>query len=227
MHWTIGRIFSPARGASAGAMTLGVATMALMTGSFADALGATSVASCVAAKMKASGQRVLDEAKCHRKALLVAAAVEPGCLARADTRFAGALARAELGGPCPGSAWELDAIVGSCVDSIVTSGSTTTTTSSSTSTTVVPGPGTCCQGASLCMQVDVDCSVFGAEPGAPGTVCDGTSGACAVPPVAGGPCCHVDGLFCLAGPTLNATTCTSLTGSFSPTAQCTPTGCTP
>ena len=79
----------------------------------------------------------------------------------------------------------------------------------------------------LCMQVDVDCSVFGAEPGAPSTVCDGTSGACAVAPVAGGPCCHVDGLFCLAGPTLNATTCTSLTGSFSPTAQCTPTGCTP
>ena len=209
------------------AVLASVAAGPALLGLGADALGATAVTICTAAKVRAAGKRVFDQAKCHQKAFLVGTAVDPGCLAKAETRFFAALARADLAGPCPGTAVEFDTITAQCVESIATCGVTTTTpTTTTTSTTAIPGVGMCCQGSILCTQTDRSdgCAAFGATPGAPGTVCDGT-GACATPPVASGPCCQVDGRFCLGGPSLNQSNCASLNGTFSASATCTPTGC--
>ncbi len=191
-----------------------------------DALGASTVATCTAAKVRAAGKLVFDQAKCHQRALLVATAVDPGCLAKAETRFLAAVTRAELAGPCPGTMVAFDAITAECVESIATCGATTTPTTTTTSTTAIPQGGLCCQGSILCTQTDSPdgCAAFGAAPGALGTMCDGT-GACATPPVAGGPCCQVDGRFCLAGPSLNQSNCASLNGTFSASATCTASGC--
>jgi hypothetical protein len=197
----------------------------------ADAVAATATDTCAAAKVRAAGKRVYDEAKCHQKALLVATAVDPGCIARAETRFLAALAKADLAVACQGTAAAFDTIVGTCVESIATGGVTTTTpTTTTTSTTGIPGASICCQGTSLCIQADAStpdgCAAFGTPvPGAAGSVCGGTTGTCDAPPVTGGPCCQIDGLFCLGGPSLNQANCDSLTGTFSASATCTPTGC--
>ena len=193
-----------------------------------DAAAAIPAARCVAAKIRAVGKAVFDKAKCHQRAVAAGTAVDPACLAKAETRLAAAVSKADVLGPCAGTAAEFAGDVVQCVASFVT---TTTPTSSTTSTTIAAGVESCCYGATMCTQTDtVSCSALTMIVGTPGSVCDGTTGGCAAAPAIDGPCCQVTGitgLSCLAGPSLNDANCATLDGTFYAAAACTPSGCVP
>jgi hypothetical protein len=169
--------------------------------------------------MKAIGKNVYDEAKCHRNAVLHAAEVDQACVARADTRLAAAIARAELAGDCAGTVATLEAAADSCVTALVqgvsASGGSTSTTTSSTTTTV---PTHCCNiGSSSdpvgCFdQADGDgaCpatfTVTGLPTFAGNGVCNGATGKCDVDDGLG-VCCQVAGFGVIA--------CAETTADFS------------
>jgi hypothetical protein len=204
-----------------------VVARAIPSGLVADA-AASDPARCAAAKMKAAGKAIYATAKCHQRAMLVGTQAE--CLANVESKLAAAVAKANLLGSCPGSPDALAADAGGCIDSLAASIATTTTVTSSTTTTTIAAIESCCQGATLCTQVatPADCAPFGNGSAAPaGTVCDATTGACAPPPVAGGPCCQFLGSLCLAGPSLDEANCTTLDGTFFAAGTCTPSGCAP
>ena len=79
----------------------------------------TGDAKCAAAKMKAVGKKTYDKAKCHQKALLKGTAVDPACLAKAETKFTAAIAKADGQGTCSDTASALEALVDACVESLV------------------------------------------------------------------------------------------------------------
>jgi len=73
------------------------------------------VAKCQALKIKATGKKTFDKARCHQKAFLKATAVDPTCLSRAETKFTDAIARADAAGTCPGDVVSLEAAVDTAV----------------------------------------------------------------------------------------------------------------
>jgi hypothetical protein len=85
----------------------------------------------------------------------------------------------------------------------------------------------CCEGGGLCLYaVDfADCSSNGGTLGGPGTVCDGATGGCTVPPATAGGCCEQPnwGTGCAAG-AIDGATCTFVGGTFTPGAICLPSG---
>jgi hypothetical protein len=189
---------------------------------------ATDLDRCAAVKIKAAGKEAYGKAKCHQRAMLAGTPVEAACLASVESKLAVAVAKANFLGSCPGTVDALDFGTDECVASLLASVATTTISTSSTTTTTTPVE-SCCQGTSLCTQVATaaDCAPFGGFTGPTGTVCDSTTGACAAPPVSGGPCCQIIGSLCLAGPSLSETTCTKFDGTFFAGATCTPSGCVP
>ena len=196
-----------------------------------EAAGASAASRCAAAKMKAAGKKVYGKAKCHQRALLADAPVDAACVAKVESKFAAAIASADLLGLCPGTAAGLETDVDACVASLVAGVATTTPTASTTSTTLAATVEVCCQGTSFCTQIMAatpgDCSALGtAVAGPAGSACDGTTGTC-VPAPAPGPCCQSDLGFCLAGPSFDAENCTSLGATFFAAATCTPSGCIP
>jgi hypothetical protein len=184
---------------------------------------------CGAAKMKAAGKAVYANAKCHQRAMLAGLPVDTACLANVASKLATAIAKADALGPCPGTSDALDETASECIDAVVADVATTTTPTSSTTTTSVAAIESCCQGTSLCTQVATPdgCTPFGGSMGPAGSVCDPSTGACGTTTVTAGPCCQIIGSLCLAGPTLDETTCTRFDGTFFPTATCTPSGCAP
>lgn len=172
----------------------------------ASFVGAISGApGCAGAKMKATGKNVDDMTKCHWNAVLRAAEVDQTCLAKAETRFAAAIARADLAEACAGTVATLEAAVESCVTALVQGvsapGGSTSTTTSSTTTTV---PTHCCNiGSSTtpvgCFdQADGDgaCPATFPTTGLPtfagDGVCNGAAGKCDVDDGIG-VCCQVAG----------------------------------
>src|SRR5262249_4600396 len=116
-----------------------------------SALGASSPppppAVCLQAKLKASAKRASGKMSCWSRAAARNDVVDDSCLARAESRFDGAFAKAELRGGCArtGDAAAVAAAVDTCVQDVVdllqpATTSTTTVTPSSTSTTL---PGVC------------------------------------------------------------------------------------
>ena len=85
----------------------------------------------------------------------------------------------------------------------------------------------CCQGGGLCLYASdaAECASQGGTLGAQGTVCDGASGTCAVPPAASGGCCKQPnwGTGC-AGGLIDGSACTFVGGTFTPNAICLPSG---
>ena len=84
------------------------------------AAGPDPVDKCVAAKITASGKRFAAISKCRAKAVLAGAAVDSGCLDKAESKFLAAFAKAELRGACTvtGDAAVIDDAVGGCADTI-------------------------------------------------------------------------------------------------------------
>jgi hypothetical protein len=66
---------------------------------------------CQAAKIKATGKKVSDKARCGEKALRSGTAIAPSCLAKAEGKFTGAVAKADTLGLCAGAAIDLEAAV--------------------------------------------------------------------------------------------------------------------
>jgi hypothetical protein len=116
---------------------------------------------------------------------------------------------------------------------------TTTTTTTTTSTTSTTEPVVCCAGSgsgpagagSLCWWATAgQCAPQGWDQGAPGTVCDGATGQCVVPPATAALCCDVGIVVppCLAGePNATQAICSGLQGILFSSATCTPSGCVP
>ena len=70
------------------------------------ALAASDPGKCAAAKQKAAGKKIAAKLKCYSSAVSKAMAVDPDCLAKANTKFSAAYAKADGTGPCtiPGNA---------------------------------------------------------------------------------------------------------------------------
>ena len=62
--------------------------------------GSTPAQKCAVAKLKAATAKVDGELKCHKKALATGLPVDAACLAKAQTKFAAAFAKAEAEGGC-------------------------------------------------------------------------------------------------------------------------------
>jgi hypothetical protein len=97
-----------------------LALVAVLAASMADA-APTPAQRCSAAKMKATAKKATAKIKCHEKAMLKGVAVDPLCLAKAETKFTDAFARAELKGGCAtvGDAAALEAEVDVFVGAVV------------------------------------------------------------------------------------------------------------
>lgn len=94
-----------------------VATL-LATASFA---ASTPAQKCASSKMKAVATKLSDKAKCHQKALKKATTVDNACLAKAESKFATAYAKAEAKGGCTvtGDASTVEATVDACLTTFV------------------------------------------------------------------------------------------------------------
>jgi hypothetical protein len=168
--------------------------------------------------MKAAGKKAYAKAKCHQKAISKGIVVDPECLTKAELKFAGDIAKADVIGTCSGTAGELEAQVDMFIATLASTiqpGPTTTTpptTSSTTSTTTtLEGSAVCCNlGGVACAWLPAEGCIGGASgdrtPGAPGSVCDSATGTCTLTPATAGNCCTLtaDGppatTFCIASP---------------------------
>jgi hypothetical protein len=90
-------------------------TAALLATSVTARAATDPVVKCHALKIKAAGNKTLGEAKCHQKAVLKGQPVDSLCIAKAEGKFASAIAKADAAGACPGSATTLEAAVDQCV----------------------------------------------------------------------------------------------------------------
>src|SRR5262245_64998874 len=103
--------------------------------------GQTPAQKCAVAKSKAAAKKIEAKLKCQQRAAQEGTAVDAACLTTAETKFNGAIAKAEAPRGCAvsGDGTTIEAAVDSCVDSIVglTSGTVTTTT------TLPSNPGCC------------------------------------------------------------------------------------
>ena len=180
---------------------------------------------CAAAKIKAAGKKAYAKAKCHQKAITKGIVVDPECLTKAELKFAGDIAKADVVGTCSGTADELEAQVETFIAALATAiqpgpttttaptTSTTTPTPSSTTTTLV-GSAVCCNlGGVACAWLPADACIGGSAdrtPGAPGSVCDSATGTCTLTPATAGNCCTLtaDGpppsTVCIASPLISS-----------------------
>jgi cysteine-rich repeat protein len=110
--------------------------IALMLAAPAPTHAADAVAKCQGMKIKATGKKTYDKAKCYQKAVVTGEAVDPECLTKAETKFTAAIAKADATGTCAGDAATLEAAVDDCVTEYrgIVQPPITTTTSTTTST---------------------------------------------------------------------------------------------
>ena len=95
---------------------------------------------CAAAKVKAAGKKTSAKAQCAQKATLAGAPIDPLCLAKAETKFTTAMAKADGLGVCTATAPQLEALVDTCLVALPPTTTTTTTTpTTTTTTTTLPG----------------------------------------------------------------------------------------
>lgn len=118
-------------------------------------------------------------------------------------------------------------VPGSTTSTTTSTSSTTiagpTTTSSSTTSTTVPS-GLCCPFIEGCGSYVLG-GCPGGSAGPPGSVCNGTTGVCTIPPLSAGPCCDVQGAACIGGPGVNPVSCANHPGSvYHASAVCLTTG---
>jgi hypothetical protein len=82
---------------------------------------ATPTQKCAVAKMKAAFRKAEAKGGCYEKATLTNSAVDPGCLSKAEYKFAVAFQKAEASGGCimTGDTGTVETTVDSCVGAIV------------------------------------------------------------------------------------------------------------
>jgi cysteine-rich repeat protein len=86
------------------------------------AVGAADPAGqCAAGKLKASGKKAAGKTKCYAKAVGKGTAVAPACLTKEETKFDGAIAKAESKAGCatPGNGPVLEQLVDEFIDDVV------------------------------------------------------------------------------------------------------------
>ncbi|HEY2774811.1 MAG TPA: YHYH protein [Candidatus Binatia bacterium] len=76
-------------------------------------------AKCAAAKMKAVGKKAYAKAKCWQKGLTSGSNADSGCLATAETKFHDAVTSADAAGTCTDTEANLEALVDSCIPTII------------------------------------------------------------------------------------------------------------
>jgi hypothetical protein len=75
----------------------------------------TGDAGCSALKIKAAGKKAAGKSACAKTAAIQGTTVDPACLAKVETKFAKAMAKADRLGACTGTAQEIEALVDACV----------------------------------------------------------------------------------------------------------------
>jgi len=177
----------------------------------------TDAGKCAASKSKAASKKLAAKLKCYQKALSKGAPVDTSCLMSAETKFNTAVGKADTKGGClfTGDANTLERVVDNAVKVINAFEPNST-------------PGCCSFGGSGdCSYLDATtCTGAAGTPGAAGTVCDGATGGCILPPATPGKCCtaSMDGFAfypCLNGPgpggfTTDETSCNGGGGKFDP-----------
>ncbi len=184
--------------------------------------GVAAQSTCTASQYKAAGAAALRKAKCKSVAARKGIAVDPQCLAKAETKLAKAWTKAEAKGDCVASVDQASslAIVDSFVDEVMD---------------LLEPPlltYVCCElGGGTCGWSDTAafCTEQGWTPGAPGDVCNAQTGTCTPPPGALGNCCNLGMSTCVAGPTAGPGPCSTFPEwTFFPNSTCTPgVGCSP
>src|SRR5262245_29452975 len=103
--------------------------------------GQTPAQKCAVAKSKAAAKKIEAKLRCQQRAAQEGTAVDAACLTSAETKFDGAIAKAEAPGGCAvtGDGATIESAVDSCVDSIVT-----LTFGTATTTTTLPSNPECC-----------------------------------------------------------------------------------
>jgi hypothetical protein len=103
-------------------MTASLLALTLLPGvvSIASA-AATPAQRCAVAKNMAASKKIAGALRCHRRAYVAAAPVDPACLAAMEARYDRAIARAEFAGGCQRTddRAAIDGAVESCVSEIV------------------------------------------------------------------------------------------------------------
>jgi hypothetical protein len=98
-------------------IALFVALTATWLAAPAESLAATVQEKCAGAKRKAAGKKIAGKMSCYSKAFAKSVAVDPFCLAKAEAKFEKAFAKA--GSSCPGGAAAIEALVDTCVTTLV------------------------------------------------------------------------------------------------------------
>jgi hypothetical protein len=182
---------------------------------------------CAASKIKAASKKLSANLKCIAKAVSKGAPVDGTCLSNADTKFNGAISKAETRGGCaiPGDGPTFEALVDNDANAIKAFAD--------------PNAPVCCfDGTGACWNGTTasDCGIWSV--GVAGTVCDGATGGCVAAPAQPGNCCSnpagvaLNGLNgapppnCAGGPELQEqpNCVTNVSGSFDPNSLCPPNG---
>ncbi len=169
-----------------------------------SAAGALAESKCTALKYKAAGQAALTKAKCKADAAKSGGTVDPLCLAKADAKLTKKWAKAEAKGDCIAAAdlsdgqAAVDAFVAASMDALEPPESTAV----------------CCEGVGVCWHGPSSftdpslCAEIGTTAGAPGTICDASTGTCKMPPAGTGQCCFLPGAnVCSGAPSLDLAGC--------------------
>jgi hypothetical protein len=178
------------------------------------------VRKCAAAKLKAVAKETTAVAKCHQTAILKGLAVDDACLAKAESKLAEAIQKADEDGACAGTASALAAVADGCVAASLAEVQPVTTTTTLASTTTSLPPQGCCAFpvAQACRWIAQSaCEQAGGTPYPDGFACDGGTGGCIPPgtPATAGNCCtRVDATtgrrICFAGPGVTVSECGAL-----------------
>ena len=136
---------------------------------------------CTAAKLKAGGAFAGTLSKCVSKSLATGSAIDPLCVAKAQTKLASSFAKAEKKSDCPnlGDLTPVQDVLEDAVPNALE--------------ILDPPAPTCCDlGTAICVLTadGADCTGLGGTPGAAGTECDGIVGSCVAAGTADvGSCC--------------------------------------
>jgi hypothetical protein len=183
------------------ALALGALLAAALAGA-----PAAAQSKCTSAKHKALGKFLQSREGCLAKGAKAGTAVDPLCVAKAESKLQSAFIKAEQKADCLSNGDE-DLIESLAVDFVL-----------DMQQLLEPQPGVCCtQGIGCGWSVDAaTCTGAGGTAGAAGSVCSGT-GSCVAPPAVPGPCCEGvsfgGGTSCAAGP-FDSTLCEMGGGTF-------------
>jgi hypothetical protein len=173
---------------------------------------------CTKKKLKALGSYFRAVARCEAKAVKSAGTADVVCVARAQSRLQSAFTRAERKSDCIARGEVMPARDEADAGLQLAF------------TVLEPPPSVCCAAAMFCTWFPdaASCTAVGGSPGAPGTVCDGTTATCAAPPAGEAGCCQdflnlqAQELTCLVGPGIDAASCAAASATWISDAVCLP-----